>query len=352
MYYGYIISESELTIWDSSPSKSVPPSPLKYILSILFKNSNVEYNFGQMKYEVWIGNNYYREYYNEQEYISFMTIILYIVEINIWKLHNIVILVNNNELSFKLNDELIDYNRILNIHAEDKKQVIQHIITRINDVNAKSKKVSNLFNEYNDMITSNEKLLKDINDLKELNNSFIGKLKLINLKSRKLFEFTTKDVTPNRVTKYDDLYDILRIIKSNENDYKEEIMNYFNKMKQNIEKGFIYLLDYSKFQNSFTSCDLFLLNKILDIINFILDNTNNTITTNKLIISKQTNELNNYANDLKNSNVLALYDKLADYTISSVETYDYKDITYDNLKPDNTLICIIKIYENIKYIEN
>ena len=324
----------------------------KYILSILFKNSNVEYNFGQMKYEVWIGNNYYREYYNEQEYISFMTIILYIVEINIWKLHNIVILVNNNELSFKLNDELIDYNRILNIHAEDKKQVIQHIITRINDVNAKSKKVSNLFNEYNDMITSNEKLLKDINDLKELNNSFIGKLKLINLKSRKLFEFTTKDVTPNRVTKYDDLYDILRIIKSNENDYKEEIMNYFNKMKQNIEKGFIYLLDYSKFQNSFTSCDLFLLNKILDIINFILDNTNNTITTNKLIISKQTNELNNYANDLKNSNVLALYDKLADYTISSVETYDYKDITYDNLKPDNTLICIIKIYENIKYIEN
>ena len=323
----------------------------KYILSFLFKNSNVEYNFGQMKYTVDIGT-YHKEYYDEQEYNSFMTIILYIVEINIWKLHNIIIQINGNELIFKLNEQIIDYNQILNIHAEDKRQVIQHIINRINEVNAKSKKVSNLIVEYNDMITSNEKIIKDINDLKEMNNSFLGKLKIVKLKSKNLFEFTEKEDTPNRVKKYDDLYDILKIIRSNENDYKESIYKYFIDMKQNIENGVVYLLDYNKFQNSFTSCDLFLLNKTLDIINLLLDNTNNIITSNKLLISKQTNELNNYANDLKNSNVLLVYDKLDKYNISNVESYDFKDITYDDLKPDNTLKYIIRMYENIKYIEN
>jgi hypothetical protein len=219
-------------------------------------------------------------------------------------------------------------------------------------VNAKSKKVSNLIVEYNDMITSNEKIIKDINDLKEMNNSFLGKLKIVKLKSKNLFEFTEKEDTPNRVKKYDDLYDILKIIRSNENDYKESIYKYFIDMKQNIENGVVYLLDYNKFQNSFTSCDLFLLNKTLDIINLLLDNTNNIITSNKLLISKQTNELNNYANDLKNSNVLLVYDKLDKYNISNVESYDFKDITYDDLKPDNTLKYIIRMYENIKYIEN
>ena len=324
----------------------------KYILSFLFKNSNVDYNFGQLKYTIDINNTYHKEYYEEQEYNSFMTIILYIVEINIWKLHNIIVQVNGNELIFKLNDQVIDYNQILNIHAEDKRQIIQHIISRINEVNAKSKKTSNLIVEYNDMIKSNEKIIKDINDLKEMNNSFLGKLKIINLKSRKLFNFTNDECTPNRVKKYDDLYDILRIIKSNEKDYKENIYNYFINMKKNMENGEVYLLDYNKFQNSFTSCDLFLLNKILDIINLIIDNTNNIVTSNKLIISKQTNELNNYANDLKNSNVLLVYDKLSKYNISNAETYDFKDISYDNLKPDNTLKYIIKMYENIKYIEN
>ena len=324
----------------------------KYILSFLFKNSNVDYNFGQLKYTIDINNTYHKEYYEEQEYNSFMTIILYIVEINIWKLHNIIVQVNGNELIFKLNDQVIDYNQILNIHAEDKRQIIQHIITRINEVNAKSKKTSNLIVEYNDMIKSNEKIIKDINDLKEMNNSFLGKLKIINLKSRKLFNFTNDESTPNRVKKYDDLYDILRIIKSNDKDYKENIYNYFINMKKNMENGEVYLLDYNKFQNSFTSCDLFLLNKILDIINLIIDNTNNIVTSNKLIISKQTNELNNYANDLKNSNVLLVYDKLSKYNISNAETYDFKDISYDNLKPDNTLKYIIKMYENIKYVEN
>ena len=324
----------------------------RYILSFLFKNSNVEYNFGQMKYTITIGNSYYKEYYEEKDYNSFMTIILYIVEINIWKLHNIIVISDNNELTFKLNDQIIDVNQILNIHAEDKRQIIQHIITRINEVNAKSKKTSNLIVEYKDSIVSNEKIIKDINDLKEMNNTFFGKIKIFNLKNKNLFEFTDKEVTPNRVKKYDDLYDILRIIKSNENDYKEKILNYFNDMKRNIENGETYLLDYNKFQNSFTSCDLFLLNKILDIINLLLDNTNNIVTSNKLIISKQTNELNNYANDLKNSNVMLVYDKLSKYNISNVETIDFKDITYDDLKADDTLKYIIKMYENIKYIEN
>jgi len=324
----------------------------KYILSFLFKNCNVEYNFGQMKYTVDISSTYHKEYYEEQEYNSFMTIILYIVEINIWKLHNIILQVNSNELVFKLNEQIIDYNQILNIHAEDKRQIIQHIINKINEVNAKSKKVSNLIVEYNDMIKSNEKIIKDINDLKEMNNSFLGKFKIAKLKSGNLFEFTNEESTPNRVKKYDDLYDILRIIKSNENDYKDSIYKYFIDMKKNIENGVVYLLDYNKFQNSFTSCDLFLLNKILDIINLLLDNTNNIVTSNKLLISKQTNELNNYANDLKNSNVLLVYDKLTKYNISNIETYDFKDITYDNLKPDNILKYIIKMYENIKYIEN
>lgn len=325
----------------------------KYIVGLFAKNSNISYDFSHMKYtiEFDLNEHFYKEFYNyETEYNKLINLILNVVEINIWHINNINISINNNELIFRKNDTILTNNDIFNIHEEDKKIVTQHIISRINETNAKSKKISNLIVEYNDIVITNEKIIKDINELKEMNKSLIGKFGILRLKTKNMFNFSSKLNTPNRDKINEDLYDIVKLIKSSESNYKDIIMNYFLKVKNNVENGYIYLFNYDKFEGSFSSEDLFLLNKIIDIINIIIDNTNDTISTNRLLINKQINELRNITEEIKNSSFITLISNLNNYNYSDLKKVDFKNIDYSTISPDNNLKYIIKMYENINYV--
>ena len=183
-----------------------------------------------------------------------------------------------------------------------------------------------------------------------MNKSLIGKFGILRLKTKNMFNFSSKLNTPNRDKINEDLYDIVKLIKSSESNYKDIIMNYFLKLKNNVENGYIYLFNYDKFEGSFSSEDLFLLNKIIDIINIIIDNTNDTISTNRLLINKQINELRNITEEIKNSSFITLISNLNNYNYSDLKKVDFKNIDYSTISPDNNLKFIIKMYENINYV--
>lgn len=324
-----------------------------HILNILGRNSNVNYDYGHMKYtiEFDLNEHIYKEFYNEDEYNCLMEFILKIVEINIWNIHNIKVYSKNNNLIFLLGEEIIDFNKIDKIHVDDKNLIISKIINSISEMNSKSKNVSDLIYKYDDNVTSNDKIIKDIEELKELNKTITGKYSLLKLSLRKNFNFYKGLEKPNREKIMQDLYDVVRLFISDESEYKETIINFFNNMKKNIEKGIVYLFDYKKFENNFSSSDIFLLNKILEIIKYLLDMTDNVVGNNILYISSQNKQIKSITEEIKNSNFITLLSNINNYMIDKRESISFKELDTKIIDPDNNLKYILKMYKDINYIK-
>ena len=324
-----------------------------YILSHLAHNPDVKYDHGHMSYSVDfdILKHYHNLFYDEKEYTNFIMTMLYICEINLWNIHNITILVNNDKLEYYMNNQQISIDNIISIHVEDKRQIELHIIQKINELNAKGKKVANVVYNFNDTVETNKARIQDINNLKEMNNNFLGKLNLFKLKQTSEFNFASEVQTPNRPKELLDLYDVLKVIKTGEANYKEIIFNYFNNIKTNMEKGLTYMFDYNKFQGSFTSQDLFLLNKVIFILDTLLNDVDNVTSSNKLLIDKQTAEIKHVMDMLEHGGYLELINNIKTVEITDIRYYPYKDLNINLIMPDNALKAIIRMYSNIKYSE-
>ena len=279
-----------------------------FILSHLAHNPDVKYDHSHMCYSIDfdILKHYHCLFYEESDYNDFILIMLYLCEINLWGIHKIAILVNNNKLEYYINNTPVTVDNIVSIHAEDKRLVELNIIQKINELNAKGKKVANVVFDFNDTVKTNKARIEDINKLKEMNNNFLGKLNLFKLKQGSEFSFASEVHTPNRPKELIDLYDVLNVIKTGEANYKEIILTYFNNIKQNMEKGLTYMFDYNKFQGSFTSLDIFLLNKTIIILNTLLDETDNVVSSNKLICDKQTNDIKHVMDMFENEGFVQL----------------------------------------------
>jgi hypothetical protein len=111
------------------------------------------------------------------------------------------------------------------------------------------------------------------------------------------------------------------------------------------------MFDYNKFQNSFTSLDLFLLNKVMLILNTVLDDTDNILSSNKMLSDKQTSGIKHIMDDVNNNGFINLMNNIKNYEISDIRYYPFKDLNVNLLFADNNLKAIIRMYSNIKYSE-